>query len=63
MNFELRNFQKPQETSKNNQQLNLLKCVQENVPVILWKYWQEVKSKPIFLVSQKHLIWAFELNQ
>ena len=43
---------KASETSKNNPQLNLLKCVQENVPDILWKYWQEVKSKPIFFVSQ-----------
>ena len=49
-------FSKPQKPSKNNQHLELIKRVQENVHVILWKYWHEVKFKPIFLESQKFIL-------
>ena len=37
LKFELGNFSKPQKPFKNNQHLNLIKRVQENVPIILWK--------------------------
>ena len=48
--------------SGNDPDKNCSKRVQENVHVALWKYWTEIKIKPIFLGAHKYLFWAFGIN-
>ena len=56
-------FFKPSELiSRNDPDKNCSKKVQENVHVALWKYWTEIKIKPIFSGAHKYLFWAFGIN-
>ena len=52
----------PQNHFENDPNKNFSKRVQENAHVALWKYWTEIKIKPIFLVAHGHLFWAFGIN-
>ena len=52
----------PQNHFENDPNKNFSKRVQENAHVALWKYWTEIKIKPIFLGAHKYLFWAFGIN-
>ena len=47
---------------ENDPNKNCSKKVQGNVHVALWKYWTEIKIKPIFLRAHRYLFWAFGIN-
>ena len=52
----------PQNHFWNDPNKNFSKRVQENAHVALWKYWTEIKIKPIFLRAHRYLFWAFGIN-
>ena len=52
----------PQNHFENDPNKNFSKRVQENAHVALWKYWSEIKIKPILLGAHRYLFWAFGIN-